>query len=209
MTVEIANALCGYFETLYELNRDLIKLCGLSVIDNSGQYEKHIKNVIHAIPRLVPYDYDNKKEKYRINHRDGLLEFSDRLPFLQEAYENILQCHIDFLSDVKTIRNKFEHKMHGAKLVGGISSESLVSFDLAYEVDNQRITLSSGAIIRFVKDLNSLFAKIQKWVDSFAYENGKTDYPYYRRLIRYDFCDFNKIYESDVLGFVGKALFPF
>ena len=51
--------------------------------------------------------------------------------------------------------------MHGAKLVGGISSEGLVSFDLAYEVDNQRITLSSGAIIRFVKDLNSLFAKIQ------------------------------------------------
>ena len=209
MTIEIANALSGYFETLYEMNRDLITLCGVNVIDNSGQYEKHIKDVIQAVPRLVPYDYAKKEKTYIINPRDGLLEFSDHLPFLLGDYEKILQCHNDFLSDVKIIRNKFEHKMHGARLVAGISGSSSVAFAFTYEVGDRKITLCASEIIRFVKDINCLFSKIQNQIISFAYENGKSDYPYYRRLIRYDFCDFNKIYESDVLGIVGKVLFPF
>ena len=209
MTVEIANALSGYFETLYEMNRDLIMLCGVDLIDNSGQYEKYIKDVIQAVPRLVPYRYDSRKETYIIDRRDGLLEFSDHLPFLLEDYEKILQSHNDFLSNVKNIRNKFEHKMHGARLVAGSSYGSSVAFGFIYEVGDLDITLNSVEIIRFVKDMNFLFSKIQKEVDFFAYENHKSDYLYYRRLVRYDFCNFNRIYESDVLGIVGKALFPF
>ena len=58
MTSEITNALFGYFETLYDLNRNLITLCGVDVIDNSGQYERYIADIIQAIPRLVPYVYD-------------------------------------------------------------------------------------------------------------------------------------------------------
>ncbi len=34
MTVETANALGGYFQALYDLNHDLITLCGMDVIDN-------------------------------------------------------------------------------------------------------------------------------------------------------------------------------
>lgn len=45
------------------------------------------------------------------------MEFSDDLPFLKSGYESILQKHRDFLSDIKDIRNKIEHKMHGVKLV--------------------------------------------------------------------------------------------
>ena len=62
MTVETANALGGYFQALYDLNHDLITLCGMDIIDNSGQYEKYIKNVIQAVPRLVPYDYDKESK---------------------------------------------------------------------------------------------------------------------------------------------------
>ena len=209
MTVETANALGGYFQALYDLNHDLITLCGMDIIDNSGQYEKYIKNVIQAVPRLVPYDYDVKNQNYRINRRDGLLEFSDQLPFLLEDYEMILQRHGEFLSKVKIIRNKFEHKMHGARLVAGGSVSGSVAFDMTYEVGDQKIELTASEIIRFTKDINCTFSRIQKLIDTFAYENGKSDYPYYRRLIRYDFCDFNKILDSDILPIVGKSLFPF
>lgn len=44
MTSEICNALFRYFEALYDLNRDLIMLCGADVLDNSGQYDKSSKN---------------------------------------------------------------------------------------------------------------------------------------------------------------------
>ena len=209
MTVEIANALIGYFQTLYDMNRDLITLCGLDVIDNSGQYEKHIKDVIQAVPRLVPYVFNKSEQKYVIDHHDGLLEFSNQIPFLKRDYDEILQLHTNFLSNVKSIRNKFEHKMHGAKLVAGGSSGGSVAFDLTYAIGDQNITLTAGEIIRFTKDMNNLFTKIQELLDQFAVEQGKIDYAYYRRLLRYRFCDFNKIYESEMLHIFGKSLFPF
>lgn len=208
MTEEIVNALGGYFETLYNLNRDLITLCGVDVIDNSGQYEVIVKNVIQAVPRLVPYVYNKDVEKYVILPHDGLLEFVDHITFLKDDYESILENHYDFLKNVKIIRNKFEHKMHGARLMGG-SSGGLSSFDMTYLIGDREITLTATEIIRFTKDINTLFYKIQKLVNVFAYENGKAGYRYYRRLTRYNFCDFNKILDSEILKIVGKSLFPF
>ena len=46
MTSEICNALFRYFEALYDLNRDLIMLCGADVLDNSGQYDKCVRRVV-------------------------------------------------------------------------------------------------------------------------------------------------------------------
>ena len=209
MTQEIANALIGYFETLYYMNRDLITLCGLDVMDNSGQYESIIKNVIQAVPRLVPYVFSKTEQKYSIDLHDGLLEYSDNLPFLKEEYEEILRHHISVLSDIKIIRNKLEHKMHGVKLVAGGSISNTVDFDMTYMVEEKEITLTAGDIIRLTKDINCIFATVQKAVNVYAIEKRKSDHLYYRRLLRYDFEDFNRIYDSDILGIVGKSLFPF
>ena len=99
--------------------------------------------------------------------------------------------------------------MHGARLVAGGSVSGSVAFDMTYEVGDQKIELTASEIIRFTKAINCTFSRIQKLIDTFAYENGKSDHPYYRRLIRYDFCDFNKILDSDILPIVGKSLFPF
>lgn len=61
MNVEIASALYRYFEALYELNQNIMVLCGIDVLDNRGEYEKNIENVIHLVPKLVPYKYDKRK----------------------------------------------------------------------------------------------------------------------------------------------------
>lgn len=208
MTYEIANALCGYFETLYDLNRNLITLCGVDVIDNSGQYEKYIADIIQGIPRLVPYSFNKEKGIYVIVKRDGLLEFLSDLPFLNADYESLLEKNYDFLSKVKTIRNKFEHKIHGARLMAAGSGSGIL-FNMTYKLHDGEITLNAGEIIMFTKQINGLFSKIQKEVELFAYERNEASHAYFRRLIRYDFCDFNKIYDSPVLKLVGKALFPF
>ena len=105
-------------------------------------------------------------------------------------------------------KNKFEHKMHGARLMSA-GSGNLILFDMTYVLLDQTITIQSGEIISVVKQLNELFSIIQKSVESYYSGQNRVDSPYCRRLIRYDFCDFNKIYESPLLKQFGKALFPF
>ena len=60
MTVEIANALFGYLETLYNLNQKLVKLCGIDVIDDFESGEKEILDIIQDVPRIIPYSFNKK-----------------------------------------------------------------------------------------------------------------------------------------------------
>lgn len=208
MTIEVANAAYRYFEALYDFNRNLITLCGVNVLDDEGHYGKFIENAIHTIPQLVPYAFSKTTGRYEIDANDGLLEFSDELSFLECDYKSILQRNYDLLVKIKKIRNKFEHRMHGANIVAS-GSGSISLFDVTYEIGNQYFELNASELIAFAKDLNGMFSKIQRTIDQFAHEQGKDEYLYYRRLIRYNFCDFNKIYESDLLRIFGKALLPF
>lgn len=216
MNTRIANALFGYFEALYDLNRNVIMLCGFDLEDLSRPYEKLMGNIIVAIPQLVPYVFDKATERYIISPKDGLLEYSAEIPYLQTGYEEILKKHYNFLSAIKKIRNKFEHKMHGATLKssGKVSGRSLAgipysSFDMTYSVEGEEIELQSRDIINFAFDMNNLFSKLQKSVEQYAEDSEKIEYPYYQRLLRFNFADFNWIYKSDVLHLVGKSLFPF
>ena len=210
MTIQIANALYRYFEALYELNQNILVLCGVDVLDNCEQYEKHVESVIQLIPRLVPYV--RSAGVYKISSRDGLLEFSNEIPFLNDDYQQLLKKHYDFLITVKTIRNKLEHRMHGAT-VSSSGSGSAILFEINYKIEDpgeeKMLRITAGALISFAKEINIMFSKIQTLVDGFAYENQKTDYAYYRRLVKYDFCNFNKLYESNLLREFGKAMLSF
>ena len=77
-----------------------------------------------------------------------------------------------------------------------------------YIVDNKEMTLNAADFIRFAKDINNLYTGIQELVFEYVHKTAKSNYDY-QRLVRYRFSDFNKIYDSDVLYLVGKALFPF
>lgn len=208
MTITTANALYRYFETLYSLNQNLIVLCGIDVFDHKGEQERRIDEVIMAVPRLVPYGYNKKTGTYEIENTDGLMKFSDDIPFLSADYEHILQKHKDFLEKAKKVRNKLEHEMHGARIVASISGTTSM-FSVTYEVAENEIDLCADELIAFTQDLNSLFSKIQELFKQVAYEHKYDDHPYFRRLIRYDYADFNKIFESKLLHIIGKALLPF
>ena len=54
MDVKIANALSGYFETLYDANVKLIKLCGINLLDVYANDERLVFSVIQNIYRLFP-----------------------------------------------------------------------------------------------------------------------------------------------------------
>ena len=208
MTTESANALYRYFEVMYNLNRSLISLCGVDVMDNEGCYEKLIEEVILAIPRVIPYGKKKNTEKYMLFANEGLLEFADQMCFLRRDYERILQSHYEFLSAVKEIRNKLEHHMHKVE-VAASGSGSINLFYITYELPDRDITLTADALLAFVEDMNVLYAKIQREVENFVIEYHRGESRYYRRLTRFSFSDFNEIFRSSLIRKIGKTMFSF
>lgn len=213
MNTTIANSLGEYFETLYLLNQNLITFCGTGgIAADHWTYQKYIQNVITAIPQLIPYSYCKTDDKYVIVSTDGLLEYSNEVNFLEHDYCSILQKHYEFLVNLKEVRNKFEHKMHSVFLSQTDGGSSIL-FGLHYLVEKQgefkETVLRASQFISLAKDLNSLFSKIQQLISEYAFKEGKGHSAYYQRLLRYDFTDFNKIYDSKLLQIIGKAFLPF
>ena len=57
-----------------------------------------------------------------------------------------------------------------------------------------------------MKEINILFSKIVKDINMFAYKNEKDSYTYYRRITRFNYEDFNKIYDCNLLREMGRAM---
>lgn len=208
MTIEAANALYRYFEALYELNQNVIALCGADVLDSRGQYEKQIETVIHLVPKLIPYKYHKRECVYKLVNSDGLLEFEKEIPFLKTDYDQILKDHMEFLINIKALRNKLEHKIQGVNVIASGSGSDCL-FEITYVVSDKEIQIKAQELIAFVEDMNVLFSKIQLIFNRFAYQQNINDHPYYRRMLRFSFKDFNKIYVNDLLRIFGKTLFSF
>ena len=149
MTIAIANALFRYFETLYNLNRNVVALCGSNVFDQMSEVERRVDEVVMSIPRLIPYSFNKKISDYEISATDGLMVFSNDLPFLSTDYENIFQKHKGCLVKAKKIRNKLEHEMHGAHIVSS-GSGTITMFSVTYKVYEEDIDLCAIEIIDFV-----------------------------------------------------------
>lgn len=209
MNIEIANAMSGYFETLYQINQNLIILCGAEIFYyRSYEFKKVTLDVIQDIPRVIPYSFDNKKQYLVLEDRNGLLEYQDEIQYIKQDYQNILNNYKDTLNKIRKIRNKYEHKMHDVKYQSsGTGTMSL--FDIEFKVNDEFIRVYVGELIKLIKEMNILFSKIAQEINVYAYQNKKECYAYYERISRFDFKDFNEIYESDILRKIGKVMNKF
>ena len=131
---------------------------------------------------------------------------------MKDSYDNILTENYDFLDKVRKIRNKYEHKMHGVRHTASWSGYFTLfeyTFDVEVEDTVQEISIMAGECIKLMKSLNILFSRIVSDLSRFAYENKKDEYAYYRRITRFDFKDFNKIYEDTLIREIGKIMRQF
>lgn len=208
MDVKIANSVGGYLETLYDVNVKLIKLCGMDVMNSFEKDQRLVLDIIQDIFRVFPCEYDKKNKKLKLDDKGGLLEYGNTFDFLKNDFLNILNDNYEFLDSIRQIRNKYEHKMHDVKIVGeGDGAFSLFDFD--FVIGEKDITLYAGNFITLLTQLNSVYSKIQRDVSIFANENDKTGYLYYRRLTRFNFEDFKKIYNDNNLRLIGKLMHTF
>ena len=83
MKIEIANSMYGYFETLYIMNQNLIRLCGTEIFYyRFSEFEKLTLDIIQDIPRLIPYSYDIKKQDLILDNSNGLLEYQAEIKYI-------------------------------------------------------------------------------------------------------------------------------
>jgi hypothetical protein len=208
MNLEVANAMSGYIETLYNLNKNFIKLCGFDIMISNSIGDKEILDIIQEIPRVIPYSYSSKTGRLEYKNRDGLLEYCDELIYLKDNYDAILENNYDFLFRIKQIRNKYEHKMHGVKYLSSTGGSPTL-FDFVFQVENKVIKVKSCEFIDLFKQINGLFSKIVKEIQDYAWDNGKGSYPYYGKITRFDFEDFNLLYDSTLLKKIGQFMNDF
>ncbi len=215
MTLEIINSLGGYLETLYDLNHKLIKLCGVDIL---YPFDKAILDIIQDIPRIIPY----KGENIYLDDKDGLLEYQDDIPYLKSDYEQILFENYDFLKKIKKIRNKYAHKLHVVQPISSASNPGS-PFSYTFKIEDKKkdvkdkndkdkdkdknITLTSDSLIKLMKALNNLFSKIVFDIRRFADDKNEIkNHLYYIRITRFDFADFNKIYDDNLLTIIGQIM---
>ena len=206
MNIEIASSLSGYIETLYNLNQKLIKLCGTNV---SLKYEfshKEILDIIQDIPRLVPYS--NNDGILECSNSDGLLEYRKEIPYIIGDYNEILKNNYNILNKIRKIRNKYEHKMHEIKRRSSISGKYSY-FEFVFKVKNEIIKIEAKELVDLLKQLNVLFSKLIKDIKKNISDEDKIRHPYYKRITRFDFENFNKIYNSELLWIIGNCMLDF
>ena len=205
MNGKIATNLFGYFETLYYMNQKLLKLCGVNVFYDIEDGSKELIDILTDIPRILPYSFNKETNKLVINDRNGLLEYKDNIIYIKEGYNDILDKHYAFLDDIRKIRNKFEHKMHDISK-SSYGSGSMIIFNYNFKIEDRIIHIDSDRLIDLMKDLNSLYSRLVKDIIIFAYEKGLTENNYYLRIARFDFEDFNDIYNSGLLRKISRIL---
>lgn len=203
MNIDIANSLSGYIETLYDININLVKLCGRDAY-NYDNSEKLVLDIVQDIPRMIPYQYDKGKKKVFLNYQDGLLEFKDELIFLEAEYNNILESNYAVLDKARIIRNKYQHKMHNINFVSSTSG-SIDLLSISFSIEGKIINIETDKLISLIINVNNLFSMLVKEIREWARANKKEDYKYYQRLNRFDFLDFNEIFKSNLLVKIGKV----
>ena len=224
MNNKIANSIIPYLETLYELNKNIIKLCGTDVMIKMSESTKTVLDIIQDIPRLIPYENDKRDNVNKLYQRDGLLEYEEEIDYIRNKYECILKNNYDTLEKIRLLRNKYEHKMHGIKETSS-GSGTICLFEIIFEIEVTKQTniegkivseivieekqISAKELISIARELNELFSLLQSEVIEYAYKNGKSGYAVYDRLTRFNLKDFNKIYDSEILREVGMIMTDF
>lgn len=208
LNINIINSIAPYIEILYNVNKLLIKLWGINYY-NCHDGSDILLQIIHDVPRLVPYSFDKKIQILKLNNNNGLLNFKNDIEYLFENYQQILDDNYYLLDKIRVLRNKDEHQLHILKEPFNIGDENNGSFKYFYEIKDETIIIESNEITSLLKELNFLFFKLVLEIKSYAESNNKEKYSFYEKISRFNFFDFNTIYDSYLLHKIGIIQFDF
>ena len=102
--------------------------------------------------------------------------------------------------------------MHSIKHEGSGSHPSIffeVNFSINVNNEEKMIRVRSVEVIKLIKQLNTLFARMVDDFNEFARANDLAFDPYTRRIVRVDLRSYNNIYESNILKNIGSIMHDF
>ena len=212
MNQEFIYSTNDYFYTLYKCNQKLVKLCGADAIRNMIESKKIILEIIDDIPKIFPVSSDIKNNILVISSKNGLMRMENQVSYLRTDFEQLLSKHYTLIDNIKKIRNNYEHEMHNIKLVGASSGNNTsFTIELNNIKDNKDniIRISTNQLIDIFKELNTIYSKLVQDIETETYKKKDLICPFNEKIERFDFKDFNIIYDSDICKVVGKLQYEF
>jgi len=82
-------------------------------------------------------------------------------------------------------------------------------FEFVFKVKDEIIKIEAKELIDLIKQINVLFAKLIKDIKKYISDEDKLNHLYYNRITRFDFENFNIIYNSELLWIVGNCMIDF
>lgn len=131
------------------------------------------------------------------------MQYRKELIDLRNSYKKILDDNVKCLKKIKKIRNKYEHILHNVRPQSCFKGNDSW-FEYGFEVENIRYKIESKELIKLFKDLNILYDKLTSEVMKYVYDNNLNNV--YGFLSRINILGFNKLYESNLLYEIGKAI---
>lgn len=205
------NNIKTYFDTLYELNINYIRLIGTGhmKLENEVLFEK----IGYGISKLIPMSANDKEKKVVIKAKDesdGIIDLLGKdYKFVKSDLKKIVEESNEALYNLKALRNRLEHCPHRKMGSSGISVDE--NFDITFgylkkskkfplkdykdiELDNYRC--NSNEIKLIIMNLNTLFSKIQNELDLELqkYDDEYRNNQYFEDCLDINYEEFNHLY---------------
>ena len=194
-----------YFKTLYDTNKQIIELTGMS-IDDSVRFRILFLEISKNLMRLIPCQSQNGSLK--LKKKDGLLEFANEpeLDFLKADYDELFNQNFQSITAIKNIRNKFEHSPHKLEIVSYGSGGG--DNHIVFKIDQSEHELNVNELISTVKPLNKIFDKIiQKMQEHRSYlDERERSHPYFEKHCALSYERFNRLLDSRLLYDISRIM---
>ena len=196
-----------YFECLYIVNQKLIMLSSADAIRNREKATQLSISICSNIMRIIPCVTDKKTKKIKLDKKSGIIKFKNDIDYLLDSFKKIISKHEKIIISIKAIRNKYEHSIHNLEYDSSYSGSGQY-YTITFNTGKNKYEISSKQLINLVKDLNNIFSKIVKTISSLR-DNPEANILFSEKLITFDYLEFNKIFESDLLKIIGKFQYDF
>jgi hypothetical protein len=205
-SMKISSAIRDYIRTLHFVNADFIKVAAFDAIRNNDE-DYLISKLSSNLMRLLPIKSNKKRKIIELDYSAGLLEFNDEYPFLDSGFKDIINNNYDLVNNLRIIRNKYQHKLHGiVHKSTGSGSSSLLTITII--VDGKEHEISCDQILNVIEELNNIYGKLLSLVIEKYYIEPFPNL-YFENLKRFDFIEYNKVLRSNNLKSIGKIFHDF
>lgn len=200
-----------YFKLLVGINEKLLDMkIYISKYQGDPYYmSEEIFLMSSDLLRLLPLKKHKKENKILLDRNSGILLLKDSLDldFIENDFSKILNDNYEFLSNLKNIRNKYEHEPHNIKWCMTIGNEKDYKISFKYKYFNQfdlkgenTYTINIFEIEKIVISLNLTFIKLKniviKMTNSFENDDIK-NYVYVNYINGLTYELFNEILKDD------------